>query len=136
MTYVSAGLIDPKSGRARPASIRAAVRALTGRMLYPIAFPTALAVVIRAARKEAEIVAEQIVAGKAHERLMVERQAEARRLAAHYQFDVDRLSHEVDRRMGGSFATTLAGSSCERDRFNAALKIARTYRDSISIAAE
>ena len=68
-------------------------------------------------------VAARVVEGLA-ERLQVQ-SADAERLAASYDYDVDALWFQYDRRCFGSFTTTLAGSPDQRDRFFRAWEVAR-----------
>lgn len=50
---------------------------------------------------------------------------DAEHLAASYDYDVDALQFQYDRRKHGSFTTTLDGSPAQRDRFFAALQVAK-----------
>lgn len=50
--------------------------------------------------------------------------ADAEQLAADYDYDVDALQFQWERRQFGSFSTTLAGSPEQRDRYKRAFEVA------------
>jgi hypothetical protein len=54
---------------------------------------------------------------------------DAEQLAARYDFNVEALKFEYDRRCFGSFTTTLDGSPHERDRYCAAWGYALARRE-------
>lgn len=54
---------------------------------------------------------------------------DAERLAAEYNYDVEVLQFQWERRQYGSFSTTLAGSPGERDRFKRAFEVAVARRE-------
>jgi hypothetical protein len=63
--------------------------------------------------------------------------ADAKRLSALFNHDVERLKFEWDRRSFGSYATTVDGSPVQRDRFFRAWQYAREYQqEQQKVAAE
>lgn len=63
------------------------------------------------------------------DRLTDRLRADAEQLAADYDYDVDALRFQWERRQFGSFTTTLAGSPEQRDRYKRAWEIAVNRRE-------
>ena len=55
--------------------------------------------------------------------------ADAEGLAAQYDYDVDALKYQWERRQFGSFTTTIDGSPEQRDRYRRAFEIAVARRE-------
>jgi hypothetical protein len=61
---------------------------------------------------------------------------DAEKLAQKFQYNEQRLRFEYERRLFGSFTTTLAGSPEQRDRYFCAWRIAVVRSSEIPVAAE
>ena len=130
MTQIAShNLIDQRTGQRRASAITLAVQALVERSWCPVAPKEAREAVEAAVRKEEYYFAE-LQAEKAWvERFRVAWQKRVRELAARHDFDAEALEFEVNRRLGGSFTTTLDGSSERRELYCDALKLALEHHD-------
>ena len=68
---------------------------------------------------------------------MTDLQTDAEQLAASYGYNVDALLFQFNRRMAGSFTTTIDGSPEQRERYRLAFQIAvsRTVNNSVDESA-
>lgn len=78
----------------------------------------------------AQAVADGLSAIKHAERVMTQYDnADAEQLAASYDYDVEALQFQWERRQFGSFSTTLDGNEQQRDRYKRAFVIAVARRE-------
>ena len=126
---LASGLIDPATATPRRAMIRAAVRAMVDRPLYPVAFGVALASVMRAAHREQAQVRAVLASRADSIRAEAEHRRDAEQLAAFYSYDADRLQHELNRRSFGSFTTALDGTRPMDGARDAAMAVIRQIAD-------